>query len=338
MTDLFPYNTLRVHAQAKRLIELNSPDQEIPTNEPILFLGAGANILFTKDFPGTVAKINFSGIKVIKETDTDVLVETAAGQNWHELVMWSVNHNLSGLENMALIPGTVGAAAIGNIAAYGGNQEDIFVNLQATNLKSQKTGEFSKPDCQFAYRESFFKHKNNYLITSVHYLLSKNLHPDTSYHDRYTSLAAELAKIATPPYSVKDIAQAVINIRTSKLPNINQIGTAGSFFKNPIVSRETYLSLSQKISQLQWYPPEKLSYRDESQIPDAVKIPAGRLLDELGWKGRAIGRVSTSPNQALYVINLGDATGREIYEYAELMRADIKKHFDIDLEYEVQII
>lgn len=331
MTDLFPHNTLRVHAKAVRFIELNTP-QDPPKNEPLLFLGAGANILFTKDFPGTVAKINFSGIKIVKETDTDVLVEAAAGQNWHELVMWSVDHSLSGLENMALIPGTVGGAAIGNIAAYGGNQEDSLVSIQTS------TQTFQKSDCQFSYRHSYFKNHPEYLVTSVIYRLSKQSHPDTSYHDRYTSLTAELVKIATAPYSVKDISQAVINIRKSKLPNMDQVGTAGSFFKNPIVPKSLYLSLASQVSNLQWYPPEKLSYHDETQIPDTVKIPAGRLLDELGWKGRAIGRVSTSPNQALYVINLGGATGAEIYEYAELMRSDIKKHFSIDLEYEVQII
>lgn len=331
MTDLFPYNTLRVHAKAARFIELNTP-RDLPKDEPLLFLGAGANILFTKDFPGTVAKINFSGIKVVKETDTDVLVEAAAGQNWHDLVTWSVDHNLWGLQNMAYIPGTVGGAAIGNIAAYGGNQEDVLVSIQTSSQT------FQKSDCQFSYRHSYFKNHPEYLVTSVIYRLSKQSHPDTSYHDRYTSLAAELAKIATPPYSVKDISQAVINIRKSKLPNMDQVGTAGSFFKNPLVPKEKFQHLASSIQNLQWYPPEKLLYHDETQIPDTVKIPAGRLLDELGWKGKTVGRVSTSPNQALYVINLGGATGAEIFEYAELMRADIKKHFDIDLSYEVQII
>ncbi|MBI2008278.1 UDP-N-acetylmuramate dehydrogenase [Candidatus Amesbacteria bacterium] len=332
MTDLFPFNTLRVHARARRFIELNSP-QPLPPDEPLLFLGGGANVLFTQDFPGTIAKINFSGIKVIKETATDILVEAAAGQNWHELVMWSCDHDLWGLQNMASIPGTVGAAALGNIAAYGGNQEDVF-----ESLTTQNNDIFTKKDCQFSYRESFFKKNKSYLISSVRYRLSKNPHPDTSYHDRYTSLAAELAKIATPPYSAKDISRAVINIRQSKLPNMDQVGTAGSFFKNPLISKSFYLSLKSQVSDLQWYPSEKLSYHHDSQIPDIVKIPAGRLLDELGWKGRTIGRVSTSPNQALYVINLGGATGAEIYAYAEKMRLDIKKNFAIDLNYEIQII
>ena len=334
MADLYPYNTLRVHAKCNNFFEINSINEltNINLTDQYIFLGAGANILFTKDFPGTVAKINFSGIKVIKETDSEVFVEAAAGQNWHELVMWSVDNNLSGLENMALIPGTVGGAAIGNIAAYGGNQEDVIVNVQTPNLKIQKS------ECQFSYRHSYFKNHPELLITSVMYRLSKNPLPDTSYHDRYTSLAAELAKIATPPYSAKDISQAVINIRKSKLPNMDQVGTAGSFFKNPLISKDKFQHLSSSIQNLQWYPSEKLSYHDETQIPETVKIPAGRLLDELGWKGKTIGHVSTSPNQALYVINLGGATGQEIYEYAELMRADIKKNFDMDLEYEIQII
>lgn len=337
MTDLYPYNTLRVHANATRFIELNTP-RDLPKDEPLLFLGAGANILFTKNFPGTVAKINFSGIKVIKETDTDVEVVAAAGQNWHELVTWSVNHSLSGLENMALIPGTVGGAAIGNIAAYGGNQEDAFVNLQATNLKSRKTEEFSKSDCQFAYRDSFFKN-NKYLITSVRYLLSKIPHLDTSYHaTRHASLLPTLQQIAKEPYSVKDIYNAIVKMRLDKLPNINKVGTAGSFFKNPIITKEKYVQMQSQVPDLLAYPVDKLSYIDPNDQDKYVKLSVARVLDELGWKGKTIGRVSTSPNQALYVINLGGATGQEIYEYAEAMRADIKKHFDISLDYEVQII
>lgn len=325
MTDLFPYNTLKVHAQAKNFIELNSPSK-LPKDEPLLFLGAGANILFTKDFDGTVVKINFSGIKVVKETDTDVFIEVATGQNWHELVMWSVDHNLSGLENMALIPGTVGGAVVGNIAAYGQNQEDVFVNAQTL------TQTFPKADCKFSYRDSYFKKHPELLVTSVIYSLSKQFHPNTSYRDRYTSLSA------ITPHSAKDIATAVINIRKSKLPNMNQIGTAGSFFKNPLISKSNFQRLSSTIKDLQWYPSEKLQYVDKAEIPNIVKIPIGRLLDELGWKGKTIGRVSTSPNQALYIINLGGATGQEIFEYAESMRQDIKKNFNIDLEYEVKII
>ncbi|HJZ05511.1 UDP-N-acetylenolpyruvoylglucosamine reductase [Candidatus Amesbacteria bacterium RIFCSPHIGHO2_01_FULL_48_32] len=338
MTDLFPYNTLKVHAQAKRFIELNSPDQKIPTDEPFLFLGLGANILFTKDFDGTIVKINFSGIKVVKETDSEVIIEAAAGQNWHDLVTWSVDHNLSGLENMALIPGTVGAAAVGNIAAYGQNQEDVFESLSALDITTNKSINFFKPDCKFTYRESLFK-KNAFLITSVTYRLSKVPHLETSYHaTRHASLLPTLQQIAKEPYTIKDVYNAIIKMRTEKLPDWHKVGTAGSFFKNPVITKQKYTKMQSRIPDLLAYPIDKLLYTDPSDQDKYVKLSVARVLDELGWKGKNIGRVSTSPNQALYVINLGGATGQEIFEYAEMMRQDIKKHFDIDLEYEVRII
>ena len=339
MTDLFPYNTLRVHAQAKNFIKLNSPDQRISTDEPLLFLGQGANILFTKDFPGTVAKINLLGKKVISETDSDVLVELAAGQDWHQFVTWAVDNNLSGVENMALIPGTIGAAVVGNIAAYGQNQEDVFVKLQATNLKSQKSEKFSKTDCQFAYRESIFKKNIDYLITSVTYRLSKIPHLEISYHaTRHASLLPTLQQIAKEPYTIKDVYNAIIKMRTEKLPDWHKVGTAGSFFKNPIISKQKYTQMQSQIPDLLAYPVDKLLYTNPLNQDKYVKLSVARVLDELGWKGRTIGRVSTSPNQALYVTNLGGATGQEIFEYAETMRADIKRNFDIILEYEVRII
>ena len=340
--SLLPYNTFRVQAQAKDLVDINSISDLDKLNLalPILFLGQGANILFVHDWPGTVAKINLLGKKIIKETDTDVTLEVGAGENWHELVMWSVGQDWSGMENMALIPGTVGAAAVGNIAAYGQNQEDVFVKLEATNLKSQKSEEIAKTDCQFGYRESAFKSRlKDYLVTSVTYQLSKIARFDTSYHSRYESLAAELPPM--PTYTPRDIAEAVIRLRTKKLPDWHKVGTAGSFFKNPIVPKEKYIGLKATVAGLQAYPPQKLTYADESQWFDQVsevKVPAGRLLDELGWKGKREGQVGTHPTHALTVVNYGGATGAEIYDFAQKMQTDIKSHFDIDLQPEVQII
>lgn len=331
MVDLTNFNTLRVPAKAKDLIELTNVEQLKNISGEILFLGHGANVLFTKDFDGTVVHINLKGKKIISENSNEVVVEVAAGENWHELVMWTVGNNWSGLENLAFVPGTVGAAVVGNIACYGQNQEDIFLNAQVTNLKSQKNEKYNKNDCEFRYRESVFKTKPELLITSVQYKLSKKPLANTTYHSRFESL-----NIANP--TPLNIANAVIALRQKKLPSIDEVGTAGSFFKNPIVSREKYEKISAQVKELQWYPVDKLQYPKDSPLPDMVKIPAGRLLDELGWKNKVIGHVSTYKNQALAIINLGGATGQEIFDYAESMRADVKKNFGIELEYEVRII
>ncbi|KKU93705.1 UDP-N-acetylenolpyruvoylglucosamine reductase [Candidatus Amesbacteria bacterium RIFCSPLOWO2_02_FULL_48_11] len=340
VVDLSSYNTLRISAKASNLIEINTADDinKLPP-ENVFFLGSGANILFTKDFPGTIAKIKLSGIKVLKETNTDVLIEVAAGENWHDFVTWAVDHNLSGIENMALIPGTVGAAAIGNIAAYGGNQEDIFASLQATNIKTQKNQEFSKTDMQFGYRNSFLRQHPDYLVTSVTYRLSKTAHLNTSYHaTRHASLLSTLNQINTPPFTIRHVFDAVVKIRSEKLPDPKLVGTAGSFFKNPVVSKEKFHQLKQQIPDLLAYPTEKLSYIDPEEQSEYVKVSIGRALDELGWRGKRIGNVGTFPQHALVIVTYPGATGQEVYQFAEMMRANVKKNFDINLEYEVVII
>lgn len=331
MIDLTNFNTLKVPAKAHNLIELTDVEQLKNISGKILFLGQGANVLFTKDFDGTIVHVNLKGKKVISQNDDEVTIEAAAGENWHELVMWTAENNWSGLENLAFVPGTVGAAVVGNIACYGQNQEDVFFRCQVLDLKSQSIKEFDKSDCKFKYRESIFKTKPELLVTSVQYKLSKKPLANTTYHSRFESL-----NIANP--TPLNIANAVIALRQKKLPSIDEVGTAGSFFKNPIVSREKYEKISAQVKELQWYPVDKLQYPKDSPLPDMVKIPAGRLLDELGWKNKTIGRVSTYKNQALAIINLGGATGKEIFDYAEMMRSDVKKNFDIDLEYEVRII
>lgn len=342
MIDLTPYNTLRVSAQANNLLEINTPSdlQHLDTSSPFMFLGEGANILFTSDYPGTIAKVNLSGFKVIKDTDLDVLVEAQAGQNWHDFVIWASGNGWWGLQNMAYIPGSVGAAAVGNIAAYGGNQEDSFHSLTAIDLSTHKSVEFSKSDCQFSYRESIFKHKysSKYLITNVRYLLTKNDTPDITYHSRYESLSTELKNLGKSPNHPLNIAEAVINLRKIKQPDWTAVGTAGSFFKNPVVTKSQYQKLASEIEGLQWYPVEKLSYHDESEIPPQVKIPAGRLLDELGWKSKRLGAVSTHDRSALVIINLGGATGQEIYSYSQAMHQDVLHSFGINLEYEVIVV
>lgn len=345
MTDLTPYNTLHVSARAHAILELKSLKQlkslKLPT--PHLLLGQGANILFTTDYPGTILKVELSGRQVTSETDQEVIIEVAAGEDWHNLVMWTAQHTWSGMENMALIPGTVGAAVVGNIAAYGQNQGDIVDHVEAVDLGTGKLHSLSHADCGFAYRTSNFKTKyHNFLVTRAWYKLSKTPIYDTAYHSRFESLAGELATLGKQaPYSSLDIAEAVTSLRRRKQPDWTKVGTAGSFFKNPFVTQAKFTQLQSIVPELQAYPTEKMLYPSQDDLSlqtDLVKIPAGRLLDHLGWKGKTIGRVSTHPTHALSVINLGGATGQEIYDYAEMMRTDIQKNFAINLEYEIVII
>lgn len=300
MIDLTPYNTLRVPAKARdlRVIREVGEIREIKVNEPYMFLGDGANVLFVHDFPGTIIRVDLKGRKVVSENDNEIIIEAFAGENWHEFVTWTVEHNWSGIENLALIPGTVGAAAVGNIGAYRQEVRNTIVKVITDK------GEFDNSQCQFEYRESFFKHHREYLITAVQFKLKKNSTPKEAYEE-------------------------TIKIRTQKLPDWTKIPTAGSFFKNPIITNAQCSMLNAQIKDLQTYP---------TQNPDMIKVPAGRLLDELGWKGKKIGHVSTHNKSALVIINLGGATGQEIFDYSEKMRADVLKNFDIDLEYEVIIV
>ena len=266
--DLTSYNTLRVPARAAKLVRLRSEKKLKELIKSGFFesdtlpLGDGSNLLFVKKNIGSAIKNEILGSEIVKETKETVLIKVSSGQNWHELVLFATKNNWSGLENMAYIPGTVGGAAVGNIAAYGQNQEDVFESLTAIDLKTGKLEKFLKSDCRFSYRESIFKRelKDKYFVTTVTYLLSKTPQYDVSYHSRYESLADELAKVATPPYSIHDIARAVTALRQYKLPDWNTVGTAGSFFKNPLVGKRQLKKLLNAIPELQYYPAEKLSY------------------------------------------------------------------------------
>lgn len=346
MVDITSLTTLHPTTKADSIFEIHTEAdlQKAITSgiftQNFLILGHGANVLFTKDFPGTVVLNRLESRPQVEKEGDSLKITAGSGFSWHNLVTFTVKNNWSGLENMALIPGTVGAAVVGNIAAYGQNQEDVFDSLTAIDLTTGKSQTFTKSDLHFDYRDSLLKHefKDHYFITSVTYQLSPTPKPSLSYHDRFVSLETELAKFATVPYSISDIYTAVINIRTAKLPDPEKVGTAGSFFKNPTISKAKALELQKTIPELQIYPVQKLNYDEPASNSDMVKIPAGRLLDFLGWKGKTIGKVSTSSNQALCLVNLGGATGAEIYSYSENMRADVKSHFDIDLEYEVVIV
>lgn len=342
------YNTFGVDVKAKYFAQVDSVEElksilsdEKFSAEKILILGDGANVLFTKDYDGLVIKLKLKGVKIVRETEEDVILEVAAGENWHELVMHTVNNGWGGIENMVYIPGTVGAAAVQNIAAYGQNLSDVFESLTAIEIESGKERTFSKDECEFEYRDSRFKTRENgrYIVTAVQLRLSKKPVLDTSYFEtgRNVSLKEALKDVENP--TAKDVALAVMGIRKGKLPDPNKIGTAGSFFKNPIVTQEKYQELKKLDPDLQCYPVDGLRYVPEGELVNEskVKVPAGRLLDNLGWRGKRIGSVGTYETQALAVVNYG-GTGKEILQFTEKMRKDVKDTYGIELEREVQVL
>ena len=354
--SLKKHNTFRVDVKAKYFAEVKSEKQLIEVLQypevkdlPLLIIGDGANILFTKDFEGLVIKVEIKGIKVHKESDGNVILEVGAGEEWNDLVKFAVDHNWGGIENMGMIPGTAGAAVAQNIAAYGQNLFDVFESLDAFDVAHKVLRKFERDDCEFSYRESMFKgkYKNKFVITNIRIKLNKDPKINDAYFETgktYTakgSLEEELRKIASEPFSVKDVYEAVKNIRKNKLPDPKEIGTAGSFFKNPIVRRDVYERLKLEDPDLQCYPVDKLTYPklDDPTLThaDYVKLPAGRLLDDLGWKGKRIGKVGTFSNQALAVVNYG-ATGKEILEFTKKMQEVVYKKYKIKLELEVNVI
>ena len=347
--NLAPYNTFGVPCLAKEFFVLRTPSdlKEISKLNRPFFLGLGANTLFVSPvYDGLVIKNELKGRRILSESNQEVILEVASGENWIDLVNWVVENGWSGIENLAYIPGSVGAAPIQNLAAYGQNFGETVVSVTGLNLETKKIETLSYADCHLYYRDSIFKHelKNKFIITSIKFKLSKVPKFDTRYYGSrpYESLQGEIDKIAPPPYTPKIIAQAVTNQRKINLPDWKKLGTTGSFFKNPFVTKKRYGELSKEIKRLQMYPINKMLYPNPNdpvlKMTDVVKIPAGRLLDELGWRGKRIGQVGTFEKHALVVVNYGGATGQEILDFASQMRQDLNNHFAIDLEPEVNII
>jgi UDP-N-acetylmuramate dehydrogenase len=349
--SLLPENSFKIDVKARYFVKVSSVDDIIEVIKNPLFkelklhiLGGGTNTLFTADFPGLIIKVDIKGISVIKDDEESVILNVGAGENWNGFVQYAINNGYAGIENMSLIPGTVGAAPVQNIAAYGHNFEDVFVSLKALNLSTLKLESFDKERCMFGYRESYFKHegKGKYIVTEVSVKLSKDLMIDTSYHSRYDSIIGELQQFTNPPYNVRDVSKAVIRIREKKFPDWEKIGTAGSFFLNPVITKDKLVELQEKVPNIQFYPVDKLTYPTPNDPTfdhaNHVKVAAGWMLDELGWKGKKIGKVSTSPNQALVVINNGGATAKDIMNYTKKMQEQFKQVYNIELEPEVNII
>lgn len=330
-TSLKDLNTFGIDVKARKLIRLGSVEdlktvlQQADASE-IFILGGGSNMLLTADVDKTVLYIALKGIKVISENGNGVIVQAMAGENWHEFVLWTLAQNFGGLENLSLIPGNVGTAPIQNIGAYGVELKDVFESCEAINIQTLETKTFYLNECEFGYRNSVFKNslKGEYIITSVNFRLTKDKHHlRTDYGAIRTALAEK--KIENP--GIIDISDAVISIRQQKLPDPAKIGNSGSFFKNPVIMVDDFEKLRKDFPEIPHYP---LSDTE-------VKIPAGWLIEKTGLKGYRKGDAGVHQNQALVLVNYGQATGQEILELSEYVREKVKSKFGIQLEPEVNI-
>lgn len=332
--SLKPYNTFNIDVIAKQFALFQSlneleelfSDSRFTVHDSQLILGGGSNILFTKNFDGIVLKNELKGIEVIKEDTEHVYVKAAAGELWHHLVLYCIEHNYAGIENLSLIPGCVGAAPIQNIGAYGVELKDVFYELEAYHWQDKTVQTFKLNDCAFGYRESIFKNKfkNQFIILNI--TLKLNKHP--KFNTQYGAIEKELEAMSVKELSIKSISQAVINIRSSKLPDPKLIGNAGSFFKNPVVSKFRKHTIWEYHKDLVSYPVDAMNY----------KLAAAWLIEKCGWKGYRKGDAGCNPLQPLVLVNYGNASGEEIYELSEQIIQSVKKEFGVVLEREVNII
>jgi UDP-N-acetylmuramate dehydrogenase len=295
--------------------------------KPFMILGGGSNVLFTGDYNGVIIRNAIKGIEVIKKEGNDVYIKANSGEKWHDLVLYSVSHNYGGIENLSLIPGTVGAGPIQNIGAYGVELKDVLHEVQALNIHTLGVETFSNTQCNFGYRESIFKRKEkgNYIILSVTLKLNTD---SKKVNTTYGTISKELEEMGITNPTISDISKAVIKIRSSKLPDPEKIGNAGSFFKNPVIANTQF---------------EKL----KAQFPDIVsfaahdghtKLAAGWLIEQCGWKGKRIGDAGVHKDQALVLVNYGDATGKEIYDLSTKVIESVTNKFGVELEREVNMI
>jgi UDP-N-acetylmuramate dehydrogenase len=334
--SLKKYNTFGIDVYAKYFSEFNSvgelEDLLLTVNDrPTLILGGGSNILFTKNFDGLVLKNSVNGITIVKEDSEFVYVKAGAGENWHQFVLYCLQNNFAGIENLSLIPGNVGASPMQNIGAYGVELKDVFFELEAFHLREKNVETFTAEECEFGYRESVFKkkYKNRFAILNVIFRLRKKPHFNISYG----AIEQELNKMHISELSIQAISQAVINIRKSKLPDPAAVGNAGSFFKNPELQIQELHEL-QRWNELRQLYPGLVSY----SLPNGnVKLAAGWLIEQCGWKGYREGDAGCHAQQALVLVNYGNASGKEIYELSEEIKESVKQKFDIDLETEVNI-
>jgi len=330
--SLKKYNTFGIDVTAKFFCEIKTVEDlaealQLDDYPDKFIISGGSNMLLTKDIDALVIHINIKGKSIVSETEDHVIIKAMAGENWHEFVLWAIDNDFGGLENMSLIPGKIGTSPIQNIGAYGVELKDSFSSCEAMNIKTQELKSFSIDACKFGYRESYFKSegKGKYIITSVNFKLTKKNHAlNTSYGAIDKEL--EASNIVSP--TLKDISNAVISIRKSKLPDPKEIGNSGSFFKNPIISREAFSEFIKKNPEAPFY----------SVSDDSYKIPAGWLIEQCGFKGKRFGDAGVHKKQALVLVNYGNATGEEIIDLSSKIIEAVNNKFNIRIFPEVNII
>ncbi len=329
--SLKPYNTFGIEVFADEFIEIHDRSELQKFVEKIkdfFILGGGSNILFTKNINKPVLKIQTRGKSIKEKSDNHfAYIQAEAGESWHEFVLWCIDNGYGGIENLSLIPGNVGTAPMQNIGAYGVELKDVFDSLEALHIPTNQIKSFSKTDCNFGYRESFFKNegKNEYIILNVTFKLTKINHQTKT---DYGAIRDELNKKGIKNPSIKEVSEAVIAIRQSKLPDPKDIGNSGSFFKNPVVSKKLFDKLQSKHKDVPSYVVSE----------NEIKIPAGWLIEKCGFKGKRFGNTGVHEKQALVLVNYGKATGKEVLDLAKLIQSKVKETFEIDLEMEVNII
>lgn len=326
------YNTFGIEVKARFFYEVTSVEDlkmalMLPQYPTKFILSGGSNMLISRDIDALVLHINIKGIKIETEDDHQVILKVMAGENWHNMVLWTLERGFGGLENLSLIPGSTGTAPIQNIGAYGVELKDVFDSCLAMDVNSRELVKFTKEDCQFGYRDSYFKNEGlgKYIITSVNFKLTKQNHKKNT---SYGAIEQELQKMNITEPSIKDISNAVVSIRKSKLPDPKEIGNSGSFFKNPVISAMEFAEFNAKNPLAPFYKISENEY----------KIPAGWLIEQCGFKGKRYGDAGVYKNQALVLVNYGNATGKEILDLAETIVNEVYKTFHIQIVPEVNII
>lgn len=329
--SLKDYNTFHIEAQADYFAHCQSIDElkelldrsEFQQNSHFI-LGGGSNLLFTSDFEGMIVYPDLRGLQILDQTDSNIMIKVFSGEIWDNFVGYCVRNDYGGIENLSWIPGKMGAVPVQNIGAYGAEVGDRIVEVEALEISTGKLKTFSNKKCQFGYRDSIFKNeeKGNYVIVAVTFELLKTAPLITDYG----SIEARLKNYDQE--NIQAMREIIIDIRKNKLPDPNQIGNAGSFFKNPVVDQKNFAILEEEYPKMPFY---KLS-------SDRIKIPAGWLIEKCGWKGRKIGDAGVYEKQSLIIVNHGQATGQEIYELSQKIQNDVKDKFGIDLEREVQVL
>jgi UDP-N-acetylmuramate dehydrogenase len=343
------HNTLRLDIHCKYFVNITSIgqltrliDDRILKENRFLVLGRGSNIFFLKNFDGLVLKISIKGKELLSEDNKNVIIQANAGEDWSELVEFAVHNGWGGIENLAMIPGSVGAAPVQNIACYGHNLHDSLLSLDAIDVNSGKIHKFVNEDCCFGYRDSIFKNelKGKVIIIRIRLKLNKDPILNTWYKSRYESIAEELTKVACSKYTIADVYQAIINIRKRKMPDISKVGSAGSFFKNPIITGARFQEIKSICPDIHCYPERHLCY-DTVPVIDTetkVKIPAAWLLEEIGWAGKRVGDCGTWPTQPLSIVNYGNANSEELLKFVNIVKDKVNEAFGIQLQNEVELV